>query len=132
MSEPLRAKPHALQEGRGVPRYVQLAMLFRRKISSGEWANAAQIPTVDDLAAEHVVARATIRMALGLLEHQGRDLVQRIVGHDGRVRLVADRHRADEVQPSHEAMLMSDHHHLADERRAGRPVEFHGAAAASK
>ena len=71
MSEPARARPHALQEGRGVPRYVQLAMLFRRKISSGEWVNEAQIPTVDDLAAEHVVARATIRMALGLLEHEG-------------------------------------------------------------
>lgn len=53
-----------------VSRYVQLATLFRRRIESGEWAFDSQIPTVDDLAAECGVARATIRQALGLLEKE--------------------------------------------------------------
>ena len=54
-----------------VSRYIQLATLFRRRIESGQWAVGAQIPTVDDLALEFGVARATIRQALGLLETEG-------------------------------------------------------------
>jgi GntR family transcriptional regulator len=53
-----------------VARYIQLAMLFRRRIETGEWRMGAQIPTVDDLALEFGVARATIRQALGLLEDE--------------------------------------------------------------
>lgn len=51
-----------------VARYVQLATLFRRHIDSGHWPAGRQIPTVDELAAQHGVARATIRQALGILE----------------------------------------------------------------
>src|SRR3954464_564115 len=51
-----------------VARYVQLATLFRRNIESGHWPAGDQIPTVDELAAQHGVARATIRQALGILE----------------------------------------------------------------
>lgn len=58
-----------------VSRYIQLATLFRRRIESGEWSVGAQIPTVDDLALEFGVARATIRQAAGLLEDEG--LVER-------------------------------------------------------
>jgi GntR family transcriptional regulator len=54
-----------------VARYIQLASLFRRRIDAGQWAANAQIPTVDDLAAECGVARATIRQALGILENEG-------------------------------------------------------------
>jgi GntR family transcriptional regulator len=54
----------------GIARYIQLASLFRRRIESGLWASGAQIPTVDDLAAECGVARATIRQALGILEDE--------------------------------------------------------------
>lgn len=54
-----------------VSRYIQLATLFRRRIDSGQWPVGAQIPTVDDLAIEFGVARATIRQALGLLEAEG-------------------------------------------------------------
>ncbi len=53
-----------------VPRYIQLATLFRRRIESGQWKAGAQIPTVDDLVAECGVARATIRQALGVLESE--------------------------------------------------------------
>jgi len=54
-----------------VARYIQLATLFRRRIESGQWATGSQIPTVDDLAAQYGVARATIRQALGILEAEG-------------------------------------------------------------
>ena len=51
-----------------VSRYLQLATLFRRRIETGEWSLGNQIPTVDALAAQCGVARATIRQALGVLE----------------------------------------------------------------
>ena len=54
-----------------VARYIQLATLFRRRIQSGQWELGAQIPTVDDLAIECGVARATIRQALDDLEADG-------------------------------------------------------------
>jgi len=58
-----------------VARYIQLATLFRRRIETGAWTVDEQIPTVDELAAECGVARATIRQAVGLLEAEG--LVER-------------------------------------------------------
>ncbi|MDH3440549.1 MAG: GntR family transcriptional regulator [Gammaproteobacteria bacterium] len=58
-------------ERSAVPRYLQLASLFRRRIETGTWPLHGQIPTVDELSAECGVARATIRQALGLLESEG-------------------------------------------------------------
>jgi GntR family transcriptional regulator len=58
-----------------VPRYLQLASLFRRRIESGTWPVDKQIPTVEELSSECGVARATIRQALGLLESE--DLISR-------------------------------------------------------
>jgi GntR family transcriptional regulator len=54
-----------------VARYIQLATLFRRRIDQGAWRPGARIPTVDELAAECGVARATIRQALDQLEADG-------------------------------------------------------------
>ena len=54
----------------GISRYIQLATLFRRRIESGQWALGSQIPTVEDLAAECGVARATIRQALDSLQRE--------------------------------------------------------------
>jgi GntR family transcriptional regulator len=54
-----------------VARYIQLASLFRRRIQSGEWPVGKQIPTVEELAEECGVARATIRQALDSLESEG-------------------------------------------------------------
>lgn len=51
-------------------RYVQLASLFRRRVESGQWSVGTQIPTVDELAEECHVARATVRQALDLLEEE--------------------------------------------------------------
>lgn len=54
-----------------VSRYIQLATLFRRRVDSGQWPVGSQIPTIEDLAEEFGVARATIRQALGMLEADG-------------------------------------------------------------
>ena len=55
----------------GTPIYVQLAGLFRRRIESGIWQVGSQIPTLDALALEFGVARATIRQTTGLLRQEG-------------------------------------------------------------
>ncbi len=54
-----------------VSRYIQLATLFRRRIEAGIWSAGRRIPTVDELAAEYGVARATIRQALDQIEADG-------------------------------------------------------------
>ena len=54
-----------------VPRYIQLATLFRNRIASGEWPAGHRIPNGDELAAEFSVAPGTMREALGLLEQEG-------------------------------------------------------------
>jgi GntR family transcriptional regulator len=53
------------------PIYLQLAGLFRRRIETGEWPVGSQIPTLDALALEFGVARATIRQTTGLLKQEG-------------------------------------------------------------
>ena len=68
------AQGHTLSHS-PVPRYIQLATLFRRRIETGRWKPGGQVPTVDELAAECGVARATIRQAMGVLEAAG--LVER-------------------------------------------------------
>lgn len=55
----------------GTPIYVKLVMTFRKRIESGEWAVDQQIPSLDDLARDEGVARATIRHAIGFLEAEG-------------------------------------------------------------
>jgi GntR family transcriptional regulator len=54
-----------------MPIYVQLVTLFRRRIEFGEWPVGRQVPTLDQLATELGVARATIRHAIGYLESEG-------------------------------------------------------------
>lgn len=66
-----------------------------------------------------------IEQHLAIVQHQGGDLGQRVVGHDGRIGLEHRRHRALQLQRLDAAQLMGHHHHLAHERRLGRPVQFH-------
>ena len=54
-----------------VPRYLQLASLFRHRIAQGVWKVDGQIPTVNELAEEWSVSTATIRQALDGLEEEG-------------------------------------------------------------
>jgi GntR family transcriptional regulator len=55
----------------GTPIYVQLAGLFRRRIVNGEWPVGHHIPTLDSLALEFGVARATVRQTTGILMQEG-------------------------------------------------------------
>lgn len=61
----------AHRRGRGVSRYMQLAILFRRRIEVGVWDVGTRMPTVGELAVECEVARETVRQALGILEGEG-------------------------------------------------------------
>lgn len=54
-----------------VSRYIQLSTLFLARIESGEWPVGEQIPTVEQLATEFSVARATVRQALDVLGAEG-------------------------------------------------------------
>jgi GntR family transcriptional regulator len=54
-----------------VPRYFQLADLFRQRIARGEWPKKHQLPTLDALAAEFSVARVTVRQAVDVLAREG-------------------------------------------------------------
>ncbi len=54
-----------------VARYLQLAELFRNRVSSGEWPVNSRIPNVEELAEECGVARGTIREAIGVLVGEG-------------------------------------------------------------
>tara|TARA_R110002020_G_scaffold133617_9_gene298105 strand:- start:5217 stop:5978 length:762 start_codon:yes stop_codon:yes gene_type:complete len=56
--------------------YLQLAALFRSRITSGHWAVGSRIPNIDELAEEFGVARGTIRQAFDALEEEG--LVERL------------------------------------------------------
>ena len=71
MSSAARATPAIDLSRSAVSRYIQLATLFRRRIEQGAWKPGDQIPTVDELAAECGVARATIRQALDQLQAEG-------------------------------------------------------------
>lgn len=54
-----------------IARYLQLAMLFRNRIASGEWGVGERIPNVEDLAEKFQVARGTIREAMSVLAEEG-------------------------------------------------------------
>jgi len=54
-----------------VPRYAQLADLFRRRISRGVWAPGRALPTIEQLTREFDVARVTVRQAINLLAREG-------------------------------------------------------------
>lgn len=88
-----------------VPRYVQLAGLFRRRIETGQWAVGEQIPVIDDLVSECGVARATIRQALGVLESDG--LIERHRAKGTFVKRTPQQHIWCEVQTDWSGLLMS-------------------------
>ncbi|MGI4943403.1 MAG: GntR family transcriptional regulator [Janthinobacterium lividum] len=88
-----------------VSRYIQLATLFRRRIETGIWVEGARIPTVDELAAEYGVARATIRQALGQVEAAG--LIQRFRAKGTFVRCGAPERLWCEVQTDWGGLLRS-------------------------
>lgn len=54
-----------------IPRYVQLAELFRHRIAKGHWASGQKLPSLDELGGEFEVARVTVRQAVALLSREG-------------------------------------------------------------
>ncbi len=51
--------------------YVQLYVLLKGKIGSGEWVIGSQIPTEDELCKMYDVSRATVKLAVLELARQG-------------------------------------------------------------
>lgn len=54
-----------------VPKYFQLADLFRQRIARGEWPDKHRLPTLEALAVEFAVARVTVRQAIEVLAREG-------------------------------------------------------------
>ncbi|MCG6206960.1 GntR family transcriptional regulator [Rhodopseudomonas sp. HC1] len=60
-----------LDAGSHVPKYAQIADIFRRRIARGLWATGFRLPANERLAAEFGVSRVTIRQAVDLLARDG-------------------------------------------------------------
>ncbi|WGS18148.1 MULTISPECIES: GntR family transcriptional regulator [unclassified Bradyrhizobium] len=54
-----------------VPKYAQIADIFRQRIARGIWAKGLRLPANEELAAEFGVSRVTIRQAVDLLSREG-------------------------------------------------------------
>ena len=54
-----------------VPKYAQIADIFRQRIARGVWAQGLRLPANEELAAEFGVSRVTIRQAVELLARDG-------------------------------------------------------------
>lgn len=60
-----------------LPLYVRVASVLRERISAGEWAPGAQIPTIDELRDHYQVAEITLRQAIRILTTEGLVLSRR-------------------------------------------------------
>src|SRR3954467_3986403 len=54
-----------------MPRYAQLADILRQRIARNRWPPGTQLPTLEALMREFVVARVTVRQAMELLARDG-------------------------------------------------------------
>lgn len=54
-----------------IPRYIQIAEVFRQRIVKGIWPPGTRLPSLDALATEFGVARVTVRQAIKLLDGEG-------------------------------------------------------------
>lgn len=54
-----------------IPRYVQLAEVFRQRLDKGHWGPGSVLPSIDQLMQEFDVARVTVRQAIALLADEG-------------------------------------------------------------
>ncbi len=54
-----------------VPRYLQLADIFRQRIVRGVWEQGSMLPSIERLMEEFTVARITVRQAIRLLSDEG-------------------------------------------------------------
>jgi GntR family transcriptional regulator len=70
MHKPLPAGDAALFRG-PMPRYAQLADIFRQRIARNRWPQGTKLPTLEALMREFGVARVTVRQAMELLARDG-------------------------------------------------------------
>ena len=54
-----------------IPRYLQLADIFRQRIARGIWRSGDMLPSIDVLMQEFSVSRITVRQAIKLLSSEG-------------------------------------------------------------
>lgn len=66
------------QQRHSVPLYGQLASTLRARIEAGQWPVGTRLPSIEALARDFGVARATMRQAIEVLEGEG--LVRRSHG----------------------------------------------------
>src|SRR5689334_6758316 len=71
MHKPSPSEQAALFRGSPMPRYAQLADVFRRRIARNVWPPGTKLPTLETLMAEFDVARVTVRQAMELLSRDG-------------------------------------------------------------
>jgi GntR family transcriptional regulator len=67
----------ALFHGSPMPRYAQLADVFRQRIARNHWPPGTRLPTLEALMREFGVARVTVRQAMERLARDGLVLAQR-------------------------------------------------------
>ena len=60
-----------LFRGSPMPRYAQLADVFRQRIARNVWPPGTKLPTLEALMGEFDVARVTVRQAMELLAREG-------------------------------------------------------------
>lgn len=63
--------PHPVFGSSRVPRYLQLADIFRQRIARGSWQPGDMLPSIEMLMSEFSVARVTVRQAIRLLSEEG-------------------------------------------------------------
>lgn len=71
MSRPESYARHPVLGASPIPRYIQLADIFRQRIARGVWAEGEMLPSIEKLMEEFSVARVTVRQAVKLLSGEG-------------------------------------------------------------
>jgi GntR family transcriptional regulator len=98
MAAPSRKTLHPALSEPGIPRYLQVASLLRKRIQDAVWKMGDRVSTIEELEQELGVARVTIRQAIEILHeegllrsHQGRGtFVTKAVGRDRWLELATD------------------------------------------
>jgi GntR family transcriptional regulator len=71
MSPPEPQSRHPVLGASPIPRYIQLADIFRQRIARGVWHEGEMLPSIEKLMEEFSVARVTVRQAVKLLSGEG-------------------------------------------------------------
>lgn len=67
----MQSSTHPLFGAKGIPLYVQLAEMLRRRLRMGVWKPGEMLPPIPVLIQEFDVARVTLRQAIALLRAEG-------------------------------------------------------------